>query len=71
MGEHEAEVNLLAADTGKMAGCWGAEGCIMDWPRHSHTGQKLEGLAVPQSHLWVREVSYRAEELVVSIVRMI
>lgn len=54
----EAEVSPLAANTGQLCGCWWAESRVMDRSRHTHTGQQLEGVTAPQSHLWVREVSY-------------
>lgn len=58
----EAEVNSLASHTGQLAGCWRAEGCVMDRSCYTYTGQQLEGLTAPQSHLWVRKVSCRVLE---------
>jgi len=58
----EAEINPEAAHTGQLAGSRGAEGRGVNRSRHPQAGQQLEGPAAPQSHLWVREVSYGAME---------
>lgn len=55
---HEAEVDAVAAHTAQLAGCGGAEGCVVDRSRHPNTGEQLEGLGAPQSHFWVRKVPY-------------
>lgn len=68
MGVEAAEVNSLAAHTGQLTGCCGAEGHIMDGPWHTHTGEQLEGFAAPQGHLWIREVSYEAVGLSILVI---
>lgn len=58
----DAKVHAAASYHGQLVGCWRAEGHIVDPTWHGHAGQQLEGLAAPQSHLWIWIITYKGKE---------
>lgn len=54
-----AEVESMAAHTGQLAGCRGAEGHVVERAGHTDPGQQLVGPGAPQRHFRVSEVPCR------------